>query len=82
MPRFNVRLFAAHREAAGKPSVTIELGQGSRVRDARAALQREAPALAAAEGVTVIAVNGKYAHDDQPLRAGDDLAAFPPVAGG
>ncbi len=29
-----------------------------------------------------IAVNGAYAHDETPLRAGDEVALIPPVSGG
>lgn len=82
MPSFRVRLFAAHREAAGRASVTITLEAGARVRDARAALEQSVPAIGDVGGATVIAVNGQFADDDRPLRAGDELAAFPPVAGG
>lgn len=82
MPSFRVRLFAAHREAAGASSVVVELRPGARVRDARLALFEALPSIRANAGTTVIAVNGQFAPDDQPLRGGDELAAFPPVAGG
>ncbi len=82
MTSFQVRLYAAHREAAGSPAVTLDLPIGARVRDARAALVRALPPISTAPGTTVIAVNGQFAPDDHQLRAGDQLAAFPPVAGG
>ncbi|HEX9710466.1 MAG TPA: MoaD/ThiS family protein [Candidatus Thermoplasmatota archaeon] len=82
MPPVRVRLFAAHREAAGRPSVALDLPAGATVKDVRSALKHALPALRNAGGTTVIAVNGQFAPDDQPVRAGDEVAAFPPVAGG
>ena len=72
-----VRLFAALRERAGGPSVTLDLPPGARVRDAL----DEVSDLA--DGVPlVMAVNREYASEDQVLDAGDELALIPPVSGG
>jgi molybdopterin synthase catalytic subunit len=72
-----VRLFAILRERAGAGSVTLELPEGARVRDAIDSLS------GLAEGVPlVMAVNREYASEDQVLDAGDELALIPPVSGG
>jgi MoaE-MoaD fusion protein len=72
-----VRLFAALRERAGAPAVTLELPEGARVRDALDSL------AGLAEGVPlVLAVNREYASEDHVLDAGDELALIPPVSGG
>jgi molybdopterin converting factor subunit 1 len=72
-----VRLFAALRERAGAPEVTLELPEGARVRDALASLS------GLAEGVPlVMAVNREYASADTELDPGDELALIPPVSGG
>jgi molybdopterin converting factor subunit 1 len=72
-----VRLFAALRERAGAPAVTLELPEGARVRDALDSL------AGLAEGVPlVMAVNREYASEEQVLDAGDELALIPPVSGG
>jgi molybdopterin synthase catalytic subunit len=64
-----VRLFAS--------SVTLELPEGARVRDALESLS------GLAEGVPlVMAVNREYASADDVLDAGDELALIPPVSGG
>jgi molybdopterin converting factor subunit 1 len=72
-----VRLFAMLRERAGAGSVTLELPEGARVRDALDSLAD------LAEGIPlVMAVNREYATEEQVLGAGDELALIPPVSGG
>jgi len=72
-----VRLFAMLRERAGTGSVTLELPEGARVRDALDSL------AGLAEGIPlVMAVNREYATEEQVLDAGDELALIPPVSGG
>jgi molybdopterin converting factor subunit 1 len=82
MPRFRIRLFAAHREAAGRSEVSLDLPEGSTVADVRAALDRHFPALRRLGGATLIAVNGEFAAEGRSVRTTDVLAVFPPVAGG
>jgi molybdopterin synthase catalytic subunit len=72
-----VRLFAMLRERAGTPSVTLDLPDGARVRDALEELSGLAEDLP-----LVMAVNREYASGDQELDAGDELALIPPVSGG
>ena len=65
------------RERAGSGSVTLELPEGARVRDALDSL------AGLAEGIPlVMAVNREYATEEQVLDAGDELALIPPVSGG
>jgi molybdopterin converting factor subunit 1 len=72
-----IRLFAILRERAGTGSVTLELPEGARVRDALDSLS------GLAEGIPlVMAVNREYASEEQVLDAGDELALIPPVSGG
>jgi MoaE-MoaD fusion protein len=72
-----VRLFAALRERAGSPQLTLDLPDGARVRDALAELS------GLAQGVPVVmAVNREYASEEQVLDPGDELALIPPVSGG
>jgi molybdopterin converting factor subunit 1 len=72
-----VRLFAMLRERAGAGSLTLELPEGARVRDALDSLS------GLAEGIPlVMAVNREYASEDDLLDAGDELALIPPVSGG
>jgi molybdopterin synthase catalytic subunit len=65
------------RERAGTGSVTLELPEGARVRDALDSLSE------LAEGIPlVMAVNREYASEEHVLGAGDELALIPPVSGG
>jgi MoaE-MoaD fusion protein len=72
-----VRLFAILRERAGAGSVTLDLPEGARVRDALDSLSDLAAGMP-----LVIAVNREYASEDHVLDAGDELALIPPVSGG
>src|SRR4051794_41459471 len=65
------------RERAGSGEMTLDLPDGSRVRDALAALGGLAAGLP-----LVMAVNREYAGADRVLDPGDELALIPPVSGG
>lgn len=75
-----VLLFASYAESVGAGSVTLEMPEGSRVEDALVTIrERAAGALPPAP---LVAVNRSYARLADVLRAGDELAIIPPVAGG
>lgn len=82
MPRVRVRFFAAHREAAGRPYVDVDLPAGACVGDLRRRLLADLPRLGASGLPALLAVNGEFADDTRTLRSGDRLALFPPVSGG
>lgn len=82
MPRVRVLLFAAHREAAGRSSLEVELPAGSCVGDLRRLLLAQVPRLASSGLPALIAVNGAFADDRRALHPGDRAALFPPVSGG
>jgi molybdopterin converting factor subunit 1 len=72
-----VALFAGLRERAGATELTLELPDGASVGDALAQL------TGLTDGVPVVlAVNREYAHAEDILRAGDEVALIPPVSGG
>jgi molybdopterin converting factor subunit 1 len=77
-----VLLFALARERAGRPSLTVDLPDSATVADLKLALAGACPALAPLLPTIRIAVNSKYASDDQPIPPGSELAAIPPVSGG
>ncbi len=79
--KLHVRLFGLQRELAGKPVVEVELDSGATVRDLKTALGRH-PALERGTDRAAVAVNRRYAADDEPVKAGDEVALIPPVAGG
>jgi len=76
-----VLLFASYADALGASAIDVELPAGARVADVRARVS----ALAAGKRVPakpMVAVNQRYARDDQAITAADEVAIIPPVAGG
>jgi molybdopterin synthase catalytic subunit len=80
--QIQVLYFAVFRERLGKDGESLELPDGARVADAIAALASVHASIAQLRGRFRVAVNQEFATDDTPLRAGDELALIPPVAGG
>jgi molybdopterin synthase catalytic subunit len=74
--------FAQARERAGISREPLELGDGSRLSDAIAAIRARHPALAALWDHLAVAVDGVLAPGDAPLREGAEIALLPPVSGG
>jgi molybdopterin converting factor subunit 1 len=75
-----VLLFASYAESVGASSLSLELPDGARVEDALTKVRaRSANAL---PPKPLVAVNQVYARITDALRAGDELAIIPPVAGG
>lgn len=77
--RLNVLLFASWSDALG-PQVEVELPDGARVADLVAALTGRAQGKLLPR--PLVALNHRYARPDTVIRAGDELALIPPVAGG
>ncbi len=78
--RLTVLLFASYAEAIGASSVGVTLSDGATVDDLLAAVRQ----LAAGKALppAAVAVNCEYASRQQVLKAGDEIAIIPPVAGG
>ena len=73
--------FASYADAFGRDRLEVEVPAGSTVADLLRQLQhldheRRLPPT------PLVAVNERYARPDQVLRAGDEVAVIPPVAGG
>jgi MoaE-MoaD fusion protein len=80
--RITVLYFAQAREHAQRNIATFELPDGSRVRDAVAAIRSDHPELEPLWPYLAIAVDGVLAPQDGALRDGAELALLPPVSGG
>ena len=74
--------FAQARECVGRPSLSLELPEGSRLADALAEAERRHPGLAALRPHLAIAVDQRLTADDPPLAGGAEIALLPPVSGG
>jgi molybdopterin converting factor subunit 1 len=75
-----VLLFASYAEQLGRNSMTLELPEGTRVDEALSRIQADAAGRLPLK--PMVAVNQSYAKGSDILRAGDELAIIPPVAGG
>lgn len=77
-----VQMFAVARQLSGQEVVELELAPGAAVRDLRAALAAEVPALGPLMPHLMFAINAEYAGDDAIIPASSDIACIPPVSGG
>jgi molybdopterin converting factor subunit 1 len=78
--QLNVLLFASYADAFGTPSLGVSLPEGATVDDLLAAVRE----MAKGTGLppAAIAVNQEYVGRGHALKAGDEVALIPPVAGG
>ncbi len=80
--RHRIQLFASWGEALG-PTVEVDLPEGARVAELLDTLTAQAKSKTIKPlPRPLVAVNQRYAGADVVLRAGDELAIIPPVAGG
>ena len=76
-----VLLFASYADAVGKPELSLDLPAGAQVRDVLARVRAMTLGKRVPER-PLVAVNQRYAREDQPVSAADEVAIIPPVAGG
>lgn len=80
--KIGVLFFGVLKDLAGRSGETVDLPQGSRVRDVLVYYAQAAPRLEAMLPSLAIAVNREYAAVDRALREGDEVGLLPPVSGG
>lgn len=78
----NVRLFATLRQIAGWRERTFEVGEESTLGELLTLITQVQPELNLTQRVTYAAINEEYATSQSILKAGDQVAIFPPVSGG
>lgn len=76
-----VLLFASYADTLGTNALDIEVDAGATVGDVLGRLRRM-PGADRLPASPLVAVNERYASRDCVLKAGDELAVIPPVAGG
>lgn len=76
-----VLLFASYADALGASELALELPAGARVRDVLSKVKEMAMGKRIPDK-PLVAVNQKYAREDQAIGAADEVAIIPPVAGG
>lgn len=77
-----VLLFAAHREALGRGTLSVEMPEGSTVNDLYLKLQEREPALGQLHASTTFAVNREVVPSSTRLHSNDEVAFLQPVSGG
>jgi len=76
-----VLLFASYADAVGRSEIELDVESGATVSD----VIEQVRAMGDADRLPpapMVAVNEQYASRDRELRAGDEVALIPPVAGG
>ena len=76
-----VLLFASYADALGASSLRVDLPVDATVADVLARL-RARPGAERLPPSPLVAVNQRYATAASVVRAGDEVAVIPPVAGG
>ncbi len=76
-----VLLFASYADALGASSLRVDLPADATVADVLARL-RARPGAERLPPSPLVAVNQRYATAASVVRAGDEVAVIPPVAGG
>lgn len=76
-----VLLFASYADALGASEVSLDLPPGTRVRDVLARVKSMTSGKRVPDK-PMVAINQRYATEDQSVNASDEVAIIPPVAGG
>jgi sulfur-carrier protein len=79
MPEVTIRYFAAARAAAGESIATADAAS---IRELIAAVSTDRPELARVLSICTFLLDGERADPTTPLRAGAQIDALPPFAGG
>lgn len=77
-----VLAFAGARDVLGAAEIDLDLASAATVAQLLDRLCVRFPALAPHRASLRVAVNKRYARDDDRVSPGDEIAIIPPVAGG
>ena len=81
MVNVQVLLFASYADAFGAPNLSVTIPDGATVKELLARV-REMAVGHSLPPAPLIARNQEYAAPGDIIRAGDEIALIPPVAGG
>lgn len=80
--KVRIRYFALYRDLSGKSDETVEIKEGSTLRNLMDAVKEVHPILGKQTGEFLLALNEEYANQETVLNEGDEVAIFPNVSGG
>lgn len=80
--KVGVLFFGVLKDLVGRSADSVELPEGSRVREVLIFFERQFPRLEALSPSLAISVNQEYSSPDRALHEGDEVALLPPVSGG
>jgi molybdopterin synthase catalytic subunit len=80
--KIEVLFFGVLKEVIGRSAETIDLPDGSRVRDVIFYYAHKTPRFEAMASSVAVSVNREYSSPDRALRDGDEVGLLPPVSGG
>ncbi len=80
--KIGVLFFGVLKDLVGRSGETVDMPEGTRVREVLFHYAREAPQFEAMVPSLAIAVNQEYSGADRVLREGDEVGLLPPVSGG
>jgi len=82
VPSVSILFFGAARDIVGASHLDFQLAANSTVATLKREILTAYPELARFGRSLLIAVNCEYADENMTLKAGDEIAFFPPVSGG
>ena len=80
--RLTVLLFASLQERAGSASIAVDAPSPCTVAQLREAIASQVSALAGQLDTVRVALDQRFARDDEAIADGAEVALIPPVSGG
>jgi molybdopterin converting factor subunit 1 len=80
--RLTIFLFAQLADSIGARAIEIEMHDGATVADLLRELEAKHPSITALRGRLAVAIDERYARQEEIVRAGQTIALIPPVSGG
>lgn len=82
MSTIRVLAFAGARDVVGEPEIELAIEGPCTADEVMDAMIARYPDLSSRRRIIRLAVNGSYVDGDAEVKAGDEVALIPPVAGG
>lgn len=80
--KIKVKFFASLLRLVGHDELEMGFKEGTTIDLVLEKLMMDYPELEKSMNFTLVSLNHKYAHGDEILKDGDELALLPPIAGG